>query len=205
VKDLKPRHNAVFEASCKGVDEKGFWVGMEGVLEGDGLSPSQLKENPPARITYFDFETKNATKQFAYPLDYIKRPFKGGFNVNGITAILEYKKNTFFVIERMYQSGYGKKGNVVKIYKVVLNDLITNTYSLQSLKNEKYVPVKKELIFDFDSIREQLTDGVVDNIEGFTLGPKLSNGNESLIIITDDNFQKHGKQLNQFILLEINQ
>jgi len=201
----KPRHNAVFEASCKSFNEEGFWVGMEGVLEADGNEPSQLKETPPARITYFNYKTKEATLQFAYPLDYIKRPSKGGFNVNGITSILEYSKNEFFVIERSYQSGYGIEGNVVKIYKVLLNEKVTNTLNIKSLKEKTFIPVEKELVFDFNTIRNKLTDGIVDNIEGITLGPKLSNGNQSLIVIADDNFQKHGRQLNQFILLEINQ
>ena len=44
---------------------------------------------------------------------------------------------------------------------------------------------------------------IVDNIEGITFGPKLPNGNQSLLLVTDDNFQIYGKQLNQFILLEI--
>ena len=46
-------------------------------------------------------------------------------------------------------------------------------------------------------------EGFIDNIEGITLGPKLSNGNQSLILVADDNFQVYGKQLNQFLLLEI--
>lgn len=201
----KPRHNLIFEASCNSFDSKGFWIGMEGVLEADGEAPSQLKENPPARITYYSGKTKEATLQFAYPLDYIKRPSKGGFNVNGVTAMLEYAKNEFFVVERAFQSGYGINGNVIRIYKVVFDESVTNTLNVKSLKEQKYIPVKKELVFDFDTIRAKLTDGIIDNVEGITLGPKLSNGNQSLILVADDNFQKHGKQLNQFIVLEINQ
>ena len=200
----KPRHNATFEASCESFDKLGFWIGMEGVLESDGEAPSQLKNNPPARITYYSSKTKDATVQFVYPLDYIERPSKGGFNVNGITAMLEYAKNEFLVVERAYQSGYGIKGNVVRIYKVVLTKDTTNTIYMKSLKEEQYLPIKKELVFDFDMIRDKLTDGIIDNIEGITLGPELPNGNQSIILVSDDNFQKFGKQLNQFILLEIN-
>jgi len=201
----KPRHNAVFEASCKSFDKYGFWIGMEGVLEVDGEEPSQLKEKSPIRITYYDVSNNEATNQFVYLLDAIKKPVKGDFNVNGVTAILEYAKNTFFVVERAYQSGYGINGNIVKIYKVVLDEQITNTLKIPSLKDKTYTAVKKELVFDFDDVRGQLTEGIIDNIEGITLGPKLSNGNESLILISDDNFQRFNKQLNQFILLEISQ
>ena len=199
----KPRHNALFEASTKAYKENGFWIGMEGVLEIDGEAPSQKKQTPPARITYYDAITKEPTYQFAYPLDYIERPSKGGFNVNGITAILAYAKDSFLVVERAFQSGYGINGNVVKIYNVVLDAIITNTLNIKSLKTTDYVPVKKQLVFDFNSIRNKLTDKIIDNIEGITLGPVLENGKQSLILVADDNFQKHGKQLNQIIVLAL--
>ena len=56
---------------------------------------------------------------------------------------------------------------------------------------------------NFEDFKEDLTEGIIDNIEGITLGPVLENGNESLVLVSDDNFQLYGKQLNQFILLEI--
>ena len=201
----KPRHSAVFEASCKSYDRTGFWVGMEGVLGVDGNAPSQKKEILPARITYYNTTDKKVGRQFAYPLDNIQRPPKGKVNVNGVTAILEYAENQFFIVERSFQSGYGNKGNMVRIYKVILNDEVTDTFNMKSLKDEEYTLVDKELVFDFETVRGQLTNGVIDNVEGMTLGPKLSNGNSSLILVTDDNFQEHSKQLNQFILLEINE
>jgi hypothetical protein len=58
-------------------------------------------------------------------------------------------------------------------------------------------------VFNFEDIKNQLTAGIIDNIEGITFGPKLANGNQSLLLISDDNFQLYGKQLNQLILLEI--
>ncbi len=199
----KPRHNATFEASCKSINKQGFWVAMEGVLEADGEEPSLTVKDAPSRITFYDTETKKAIQQFVYPLDKIDRPFLGAFNVNGITAILEYETNSFFVVERAYQSDYGINGNVVKIYKITLTNETTNTLEVESLLKRSYVPIKKELVFNFDNIRDELTEGIVDNIEGITLGPKLANGNQSLILVVDDNFQKFGRQINQIIMLEI--
>ena len=117
--------------------------------------------------------------------------------------MLEYKTNQFLIVERAYQSGYGIHGNSVKIYGVILDSRTINTLDIQSLKDKKELVVKKNLLFDFNSVRGELTQNVIDNIEGITLGPTLSNGNQSLILVSDDNFQKFGKQLNQFILLEI--
>lgn len=201
--EAKPKHNGVFEGSSKSFDGKGFWVAMEAPLEVDGEEPTFHETQSPIRITYFDNESKKATKQFAYQLEKIDKPAKGNINLNGTTAILEYKKNQFFIIERAYQSGYGSHGNVVRIFKATIDDNSTNTLEKKSLKNEKYIPLKKELLFDFNTVKNQLTNGIIDNIEGITFGPILQNGNQSLILAADDNFQLYGKQLNQFLLLEI--
>tara|TARA_B110000046_G_scaffold162006_1_gene176025 strand:- start:10510 stop:10746 length:237 start_codon:yes stop_codon:yes gene_type:complete len=74
---------------------------------------------------------------------------------------------------------------------------------MDALKYVNFVPLKKRLILNFEDVKENLTEEVVDNIEGITFGPKLPNGNQSLVLVADDNFQIYGKQLNQFILLEI--
>jgi hypothetical protein len=44
-----------------------------------------------------------------------------------------------------------------------------------------------------------------DNLEALVLGPRLPNGNLSLIVMADDNFSAAGTspQINQFIALEI--
>lgn len=197
------KHNAAFEASSKSFQKNGFWVAMEGPLNVDGNEPTFTKTQSPVRITYFDNENKKATKQYAYQLDHISRPAKGNINLNGVTAILEYKENHFFIIERAYQNGYGIHGNTVKIYEAFIDDKSTNILEIDSLITSKYIPLKKRLIFNFDDIKENLTEGIVDNIEGITFGPKLANGNQSLLLVSDDNFQLYGKQLNQIILLEI--
>lgn len=199
----KPKHNGVFESSSKSFDNKGFWVAMEAPLEADGEEPTFHKTQSPIRISYFDNVTGKVTKQFAYQLEKIDKQAKGKVNLNGVTAILEYEKNNFFVIERTYQSGYGSYGNVVRIFKATINEKSTNTLDIQSLKNQNYIPLKKELLLDFNAIQNKLTDKIIDNIEGITFGPQLSNGNQSLILVSDDNFQVYGRQLNQFILLEI--
>ncbi|WP_166381694.1 esterase-like activity of phytase family protein [Polaribacter sp. 11A2H] len=199
----KIKHNAVFEGSSKSLDGKGFWVAMEGPLTTDGEDPTFTKASSPVRITYFDKTSKKATKQFAYQLEHITKPSKGNINLNGVTSILEYKENHFFIIERTYQSGYGSHGNIVRIFEAVIDKETTNILNMDSLKVSAFIPLKKRLLLNFEELNNQLTEGIIDNIEGLTFGPKLANGNQSLLLIADDNFQVYGKQLNQFILLEI--
>ncbi|WP_439129078.1 esterase-like activity of phytase family protein [Polaribacter sp.] len=197
------KHNATLEASSKSADGKGFWVAMEGVLKSDGEEPSFTETYSPIRITYYDKQQENATKQFAYQLEKITKPAKGNINLNGVTAILEYENNKFFVVERTYQNGYGAYGNIIRVFKAEVTEETTNCITIDALKNSNVIPLKKTLVFNFETIKNKLTDGIIDNIEGITFGPTLKNGHKTLLFVSDDNFQKYGKQLNQFILLEI--
>ncbi|WP_157691887.1 esterase-like activity of phytase family protein [Polaribacter sp. KT25b] len=201
IKSIK--HNAAFEASSKSIDNKGFWVAMEAPLNVDGEEPTFTKTSSPIRITYFDKSTKKATKQFAYQLEHITKPAKGNINLNGVTAMLEYKENQFLVVERTYQSGYGSHGNIVRIFDVIVDETATDILEIDALKTSEFTPLKKRLVFNFEDVEGELTDKIIDNIEGIAFGPELLNGNKSLLLISDDNFQFYGKQLNQFILLEL--
>lgn len=197
------KHNGVLEGSTKSIDQKGFWTIMEAPLNSDGAEPSFIKQSSPVRLTYFNNNSKKATKQFAYQLEHITKPAKSSINLNGVTAILEYQKNHFFIIERAYQSGYGPYGNTVRIFDAEINNKTTNILEIDSLKTNNFIPLRKRLLLDFETVKEHLTEGIIDNIEGITFGPVLENGNQSLLLVSDDNFQIYGKQLNQFILLEI--
>ena len=197
------KHNGVLEGSSKAITEKGFWSVMEAPLRKDGEEPTFTKTQSPIRITYFDAASEKATKQFAYQLEEITKPAKGDVNLNGVTAILEYEKNRFFIIERTYQSGYGAYGNIVRIFDAEITSETTNILDIDALNKSKYTALKKRLLIDFEDLKDKLIAGIIDNIEGITFGPILENGNRSLLLVSDDNFQLYGKQLNQFILLEI--
>jgi hypothetical protein len=197
------KHNGAFEASSKSFDNKGFWVAMEAPLSVDGEEPTFTKTSSPIRITYFDKISKKAIKQFAYQLENIIKPAKGNVNLNGVTAMLEYKENQFLIIERTYQNGYGSLGNIIRIFDAIIDHNATNILEFDALKTSEFIPLKKRLLFNFEDKKNQLTDKIIDNIEGITFGPVMPNGNKSLLLVADDNFQVYGKQLNQFILLEL--
>jgi len=198
----KPRHNGTLEGLSLDIAKKGYWVAMELPLEADGPEPQLVKTNSPIRITYIDAASNQPVRQFAYVLDSISKKPKGNFAVNGLTDILAYDKDTFFVIERSYSSGLGKLGNTVRIFKVSISKA-TNTLKYNSLKDANYIAATKELVFDFENVRSQLTDNSIDNIEGITFGSTLPNGNRTLILVSDNNFSKFEKQFNQFVLFEI--
>ncbi|AWH75151.1 hypothetical protein DCS32_13555 [Dokdonia sp. Dokd-P16] len=195
-----PHNNGVFEALTRNYDNNGFWVATELPLKQDGIVPTASDANSPVRIAYIDHKRNTFTKEYAYMLDKVAR--KGKLEVNGVTEILSYDKHSFLVLERSYASGHEDGGNDVKIYLVSTKNA-TDVNDLNSLSNSAYIPATKKLLLDFSSVRSQLTDGIVDNIEGMTFGPNFKNGNRSLIVISDNNFNSFGKQLSQIILFEI--
>ncbi|WBL26651.1 esterase-like activity of phytase family protein [Zunongwangia sp. HGR-M22] len=200
--EQKPRHNGVFEGLSETIDKKGIWVSTELPLEKDGPKPKLFPTKSFTRITYFDKDSKKASKQFAYKLDGISKIPWLYFAINGVTEILEYKKDNFLVLERAYSAGHGSKSNTVKIFDVDAENA-TNILNQNSLKKGNFNSAKKRLVFDFKSVRDQLTDKIIDNIEGICFGPKLPNGKQSLLLISDNNFNSFTKQLTQLILLEI--
>lgn len=198
----KPRNNGVFEGLAEGIEKEGYWVATELPLEKDGPAPKFYPTRSLARITYYDAAGQSAKKQFTYKLGRESKLPINFFAVNGITELLEYKKDRFLVLERGYAAGYGSHGNTIKVFDVDASRA-TNTLKMETLKKKKIQPATKKLVFNFKSIRKQLTDKIIDNIEGMCFGPVLPDGKQSLIFISDNNFSSYGKQLNQFILFEI--
>jgi hypothetical protein len=197
-----PRNNGVFEGISESWGKKGIWVSTELPLLKDGPAPQPERTVSPVRITYFDKQTQSAEKQFAYLLEPVAKPPLLLFYINGASEILSIEKDRFLVLERGFSAGYGMKGNTIRIFEVDVSKA-TNTLELDSLKGKEIAFAEKRLLFDFESVREQLPDGVIDNIEGICFGPELQNGNKSLILVADNNFNSLGPQLNQVVLLEL--
>lgn len=200
--EQRPRNNGVFEGLAESFDKKAYWVATELPLEKDGAKPKLYPTRSHIRITKFDKNTGEALKQFVYKLDGISKLPINYFAVNGVTEILEYAPEKFLVLERAYSAGYGPHGNTIKIFQVDANNA-TNTLDYESLRKVDYRKAEKKLVFNFKSVKERLTDEIIDNLEGMCFGPELSNGKQSLIVVSDNNFNSYGEQLNQFILLEI--
>ncbi|MEH6705457.1 esterase-like activity of phytase family protein [Galbibacter orientalis] len=198
----KPRHNGLFEGLARNYDNTGFWMGTELPLETDGPEPTTKEAYSPVRITYYDWNSETPKFQFIYPLDKIEKAPKGDFAVNGLSDLFTIGNKKFLVLERSYSSGWGNKANGLKIYEVDASNS-ENTLETQHLSESKIKPVSKKLAFNLESIRKGLQKNTIDNIEGICYGPTLANGNKTLILISDNNFNTMSPQINQFLLFEI--
>ena len=76
-------------------------------------------------------------------------------------------------------------GFAISLFQVSLEgaDDIHKIDSLLAVDSKNIKPVQKKLLLDLRKL-----DVLLDNIEGLTLGPKLADGQQSLILISDNNF-----------------
>jgi hypothetical protein len=174
-----------------------LWVAMEAPLYEDGAVASRTA-GAMARFTKLDPQ-RRVVGQYAYALDPIPRDATGGKSRsdNGVSEILAIGEDTLLVIERCgYEVAELVFRFAIRVYEVRLG-AATNIAGVDSLAGARYVPMSKRLVLDLD----QAGIGLVDNIEAAAWGPRLPNGNATLMLVSDDNFAPH--QVNQFLAFEV--
>ncbi len=125
-----------------------------------------------------------------YPLDL--EP--SGAVVNGLTDLLAIDPaGHFLALER----AFGLRGLQVKLYQLATGGA-TDTSTIPSLSGNGLgsSPIRKQLVLDFAE-----TPLAVDNLEGMTLGPRLPDGSQSLLMVSDNNLE--GDRATQLILLRL--
>ena len=189
-----PRNNGTLEGITFDKNYKNIFTNIEEPLFEDG-NQANTSKGGLIRLYQFDAKTKKNTAQFGYQLEPIAREPnpKGAFGVNGISAIQYYGKNQLLVVERSYSTG--TQACTVKVFLCDLKKA-TNVKNYPSLQNQKLELASKKLILNMDDM------GIfIDNIEGLTFGPKLANGNPSIIFVSDNNFSD--KQKTQVLVFEL--
>ena len=98
------------------------------------------------------------------------------------------------VMERSYSTN--REGCSIRIYLASIEGA-SSILGLESLRNNRAVkPLSKRLLLNMDELGM-----MVDNVEGICFGPRLPNGNRSVLLVSDDNFS--AQQQTQFWLLEL--
>jgi hypothetical protein len=189
-----PRNNGTLEGISFDFKYNNIYTNIEEPLFEDGDQASTSKGGL-IRLYQFDAKTKNNSAQYGYQLEPIAlepNP-KGAFAVNGVSAIQYYGKNQLLVVERSYSTG--TQACTVKVFLCDFKKA-TDVKNYASLQNQKIELTSKKLVLNMDDL------GIfIDNIEGLTFGPKLANGNPSLIFVTDNNFSD--KQKTQVLVFEV--
>ena len=171
-----------------------LFTATESALEQDRESEVKAETKDKIRFLHYVINPFGSPVLVAEHL-YLLEPTSVETISNGLTELLALKTEGYFLsLERTF----GFTGAGAKIFQVIIGNA-TDTSNIASLKGEltQVVPLKKQLLFDLQDL------GIyIDNIEGMTVGPRLPDGNRSLILVSDDNFNE--EQVTQFWLFRLN-
>jgi hypothetical protein len=177
------RDNLAFESLTITPDEKQLFTATENALIQDG---SEAKPNigTNCRMIQYNLLTNQPEKEYLYQTEPIAPLL---FNLTGKFAsglpdlVALDNQGHFLSIERAFTG----LGFAISLFEVSLEsaDDIQNIDSLLAVDFKKIKPVQKKKLLDLGTIQILL-----DNIEGLTLGAKLPDGQPSLILVSDNNF-----------------
>jgi hypothetical protein len=187
------RQNLGFEAAAVAPDGQQLFVGTENALVQDGPAATTATGSP-ARILRYHLGHGGSDRQYVYPTDPVTGP-STVFTVNGLVELLPLNNEFLLSMERSFSVGAPGTGNEIKLYRVALPGA-TDVRGVPSLAGLDVRPAQKTLLFDLGSLGIPL-----DNVEGMTLGPKLADGRQSLVLVSDNNFA--ASQFTQFLLFAL--
>ena len=189
------RNNLAFESLTFALGRKLLITATENALVQDGPEAS-ITEGSPSRWLSFSVRSGDPNLEFVYEVDPVAaEPIPAdAFSTNGLVDILAINNRKFLAVERSFSVGVG---NGILIYRVTVEEA-TDVSRFNSIEEAPQVtPVTKELLLDLGDLGITL-----DNIEGATFGPILPNGQRSLILVSDNNFNTDG-QFTQFLAFAV--
>lgn len=175
------RKNQAFESLALSADGNVLWTANERALRQDG--PDDQERPSPVRLLRYERKGRNEwtpTAQYVYEV--APRSRRGtGFSVRGLAELLVLPDGGLLALEREFVEG---RGFAIQIYRVSLAGA-TDVSGLDSLAGAAWTPVGKTLAFDFAR-----APFMPDNLEAMALGPDLPDGARTLIVVSDNNFER---------------
>lgn len=192
------RNNLAFEALAITPDLRYLFTGTESALVQDG--PAATPEaGSMARILRFDRQHGVFDAQFAYPIEAVHARAReaGDLEENGLTELLALSDEHLLALERSFVTGAVPQGSI-QLFDVCLAGAtdISGVESLAASETE-VVPASKRFIADLAHLVPWL-----DNVEGMTFGPSLAPGEQTLIFVTDNNFDPQ-QQITQMLAFSV--
>ena len=112
---------------------------------------------------------------------------------NGVSEMLALDARNVLVLERSWDNVRQKI--TARLFLVNLSTAQPLSSGIQLSSSNKDLAVTKKLIVNFDDLLPSLAPGFrwLDNLEAMAFGPRLQNGNPTLIMMTDSNFRQSQK------------
>lgn len=180
------RANLGFESLTRTADGAAYWTANEGPLNPDGPRPTESRGGM-VRLLRLD-RSMRPKAQYAYPLDsyqapIVAPPFLAKKEVSGLSDVLALP-GSILALERTFAGDSSGTASLrIRIYAVELEgatDVSTAEFAT-GLQGKAFEPVRKRLLWEENF---GLTNS---NFEGMALGPKLSGGDRSLLLVADNN------------------
>jgi len=187
------RTNLSLEASALTPDYATLYVMNEEALVQDGNVATPIA-GTPVRLIEYDISGATPVEKAEYV--YVTEPMfatppEGKSGDNGVPGMVYVGHITsefdFIVMERSYVPG---AGNQIGLFGVKLDDA-ENVMALDALPGGLSIISileKTQILVISDNLELTNIAFDPDNMEAITLGPQLSNGNHTLIIASDNNF-----------------
>ncbi len=175
------RKNLGPEALSLDPDGRFLFAGFESSVVQDGDLASFYR-GALSRLVRFDLETDRAD-QFLYPVSPLhgEPPVPGAFAVRGLVEIVAIDKDHLLAMERSFVMGLGTS---VQIYWVDLTGA-DEVSSYDSVAGRELTAAAKVQLLDLSDLGIPL-----DNYEGLAIGPRLPDGRQSLMVVSDNNFNQ---------------
>nr|WP_234806863.1 esterase-like activity of phytase family protein [Mycolicibacter minnesotensis] len=182
-----PRRNTALEGLTVTADGRMLFTAMEGPGFDDGAVADRAR-GALTRVTAYRLDAGPfgavPAAQYAYPLEAAAGPAES----NGLTDLVAISDGVFLVIERAFSAR-----PTVRLFRAEIADA-TDVLGMPALAGTAVTPMTKTLLADL-----AVAPGLdrVDNIEGITLGPRLPDGRQTVVLVSDDNFSP--QQVTQFL------
>lgn len=180
--------NAMFESLAVTPDGRLFTANEDALIQDRGAA--QGDTGNVVRFVQLDLKTGKSGPQYAYPLT--KTSSAGSF---GLTEILAVSDHEFLALERSYVGGVG---NTIRIVKTRIDPGTTDVSNIPSLAGARYQPMSREVLLEMPPVYQGVK---MDNVEAMTWGPRLLNGNRTLVLAADNNFSS--TQTTLFLAFEV--
>jgi 3-phytase/alkaline phosphatase D len=191
------RQNLGFESAGTSPDGRYVFTGTENALFQDGPAAT-IANRSPSRLMRYDLRNGRLDRQWVYDDEPVAEPPvpSTAFSVNGLVELLPLSDHFLISMERSFSVGAPGTGNKIKLYMVALPGA-TNVNGAFKIGDVRHVrPVRKKLLLDLDALGIPL-----DNVEGLTFGPRLRDGRQSVVLVSDNNFA--AAQFTQFLLFAV--
>jgi hypothetical protein len=147
------------------------------------------KDQPaaPAKTRWLHYLVSENTSPLADYAYQIEPPPLGSIE-HGLSEVQALDNSGHFLALERSLSLMGFK---VKIFQATTGNA-TDVSAIKSLVGSDAVNIKKKLVLNLDNLKIKL-----DNIEGMAIGPKLPDGSQSLLLVSDNNFNR--LEITQFL------